>query len=291
MTFSIVIPTYRRSAMLALTLPSYLLAGADEVIVVDDASGLSDADHLAALAKEHGLRLLRLPVRVGQAAGKNEGAARAAGDWVVFGEDDVWFPPEYAATLIAHAEDAGAPVASGAVPLVHPYLLASGLEEIEAAICAATVTRHPMDRFLRSHWPVERLPSGDVVTPLLAATAAVHRSVFERVRFDPGYRGNAFREETDFFFSCVEAGFRTIHCPHAICGHMKVHSRATQGGSWDMSRPRYAAQMFRNNWRFLRKHEALLREARTAVGRPSGPLRMQVEFLQSMLLQPRPARA
>ncbi len=130
-----------------------------------------------------------------------------------------------------------------------------------------------------------------MLTPLLAATGAVHRSVFERVRFDPGYGGNAFREETDFFFSCAEAGIRSIHCPHASCGHMKVHSRSTPGGSWTMGRPRYAAQMVRNNWRLLRKHEALIRRARTAAGRPSGPLRMQGEFLLSMLLQPRPARA
>src|SRR5439155_12943878 len=101
---SIVIPTYRRAAMLAATLPSYLRAGAGEVIVVDDGSGSPDAERVAALAKDHGLRLVALPEHAGLPAARNEGAVRAAGEWVVFGEDDVWFPPEYATTLIEHAE-------------------------------------------------------------------------------------------------------------------------------------------------------------------------------------------
>jgi hypothetical protein len=114
--------------------------------------------------------------------------------------------------------------------------------------------------------------------------------VFDVVRFDPGFLGNAFREETDFYMSCAEAGILSIHCPHVACGHMKEHARATPGGSWTMSRPRYAVQMASNNWRLLRKHRGLIREARAEAGRGGGLLRMQGGFLLSMLARLRPAR-
>jgi glycosyltransferase involved in cell wall biosynthesis len=289
--FSVVIPTYRRAAMLERTLPSYLAAGPDEIVVVDDDSGPGDTFGLRQLeASDRRIRLVPLSRHVGLPAARNEGARHARSDWVVFGEDDVWFPPAYPSTLIEHARAAGASIACGRVPLVHPVLLGGPRSDLEAAIRSATVTGHPFDRFLGVPWPVETLANGDVRTPLLAATSAIHRTVFDRVRFDPGFKGNAFREETDFFFSCAEAGIRSIHCPHAACGHLKEHTRALPGGSWTMSRPRYALQMAANNWRLVRKHGDLLQSVRAESGRSGGALRMQVGFLLSMLRKVRPAR-
>jgi glycosyltransferase involved in cell wall biosynthesis len=290
-SFSIVIPTYRRAALLERTLPSYLSTEATEIVVVDDASGGPNGLVLARLASlDPRIALVTLDRHVGLPSARNEGVARARGEWVVFGEDDVWFPRTYPATLIAHAVEAGASIAGGRVLLVHPSGLDRPVEALEATIRDAVVTGHPPDRFLRAPWPVRQLPNGDVRTPLLAATSAVHRSVFERVRFDPAFRGNAFREETDFFLSCGEAGIASIHCPHAWCGHLKAHTRATRGGSWTMSRPRYALQMAANNWRLVRKHRDLLEEVRRGAGRPAGPIIMQGEFLLSMLQRLRPAR-
>jgi hypothetical protein len=209
---------------------------------------------------------------------------------VVFGEDDVWFLPRYPSTLIEHARAAGALVAAGAVPFVDPGLLERP-EELERAIGEAPRDGRPPDRFLGAAWPVRLLPSGDVMTTMLTAMAAIHRSVFETVRFDPGYRGNGFREETDFFLTCESIGIRTMYCPHAACGHVKLHSRALGGGSWAMSRPRYAWQMGANNWRLLRKHGRRISEVRRGTGRPGGALRIQAEFLVSMLGWVRPRRA
>ncbi len=289
--FTIVIPTYRRAALLERTLPSYLATGATQIVVVDDASGNPHGPVLSRLASlDPRIALVTLERHAGLPGARNEGVARARGEWVVFGEDDVWFPSRYPTTLIAHAVEAGASVAGGRVVLVHPSGLDRTAETLEAAIRDAVVTGHPPDRFLGAPWPVRRFPNGDIGTPLLAAPSAVHRSVFERVRFDPAFRGNAFREETDFFLSCAEAGIASIHCPHAGCGHLKAHTRATRGGSWTMSRPRYALQMAANNWRLVRKHRDLLEEVRREAGRPAGPVVMQGEFLLSMLQRLRPAR-
>jgi GT2 family glycosyltransferase len=289
--FSIIVPTYRRAEMMARVLPSYLATGAAEVILVDDASGLPHARVLEGLARQQKVRLVAFPEHRGLPSGRNAGLDAVTTDWAIFGEDDVWFPPEYPSTLIEHAGLSGAPVASGSAPFADPALLDGPVEDLHRAIREAPgLGQHALDEFLGTPWPAERLPNGDLVTPLLTAGAAIHRSVFERIRFDPGFGGNAFREETDFFFSCAEAGVRTIRCVHARCGHMKSHARAAGGGSWAMSRPRFAWHMAANNWRLLRKHRALVAEARAGAGASTGPLAIQSGFVWGMLRSARSPR-
>jgi len=289
-TFSIVIPTYRRGPFLARVLPSYLDTGALEVVVVDDGSGDEDRPFLAAISDQPGVRLIRQR-HLGLPTARNTGVDESKGEWVVFGEDDAWFTPEYPTTLIDHAIGARAFIASGSAPLIDQDMLSGPRGELEELIRSKPMTDRPAEAFLGLPWPVDPLPSGDVVTPLLTAGAAINRAVFDSVRFDPAFGGNAFREESDFFFSCLEAGIRMIRCPHAKCGHMKGHSRAIRGGAWDMSRATYALQMARNNWQLLRKHEALLQRVRKQAGRRGGVLAMQVEFLLSLLRRSRPVRA
>jgi glycosyltransferase involved in cell wall biosynthesis len=276
--------------MLRRVLPSYMATDPLEVIIVDDGSGPADRPTLEALGRLTGVRVIHGPHR-GLPASRNEGAKQATGEWIVFGEDDVWFTPEYPRILIEHAVQAESLVASGLVPLVDPALLFGSTDELEARIRATPMRDRTTNEILGVPWPAEVLASEDVVTPLLTAVAAVHRTVFERVRFDPRFGGNAFREETDFFLSCFEAGIRTLHCPHAVSGHMKVHARAVPGGSWAMSRLRYALQMNRNNWRFIAKHARTLSSARRQAGRRGGSLTMQAEFLLSMVRRLRPTVA
>lgn len=289
-TFSIVIPTYGRGRLLERVLPSYLSTGSMEVIVVDDGSGPDDQASLEAISSQPQVRVIRQP-HLGLPTARNRGVGEASGEWVVFGEDDAWFTPEYPTVLIEHATRAGALIGSGQAPLVEPEMLLRPSKELDELIRTKPMTDRPADEFLGVPWPVEHLETGDIVTPLLTAGAAIHRSVFERVRFDPGFRGNAFREESDFFFSCLEAGVRMIRCPHARCGHMKAHARAMRGGAWNMSRPRYVLHMIRNNWRLIRKHQAVLRWARMQARRRGGPFTMQLEFLVSLLRRSRPVSA
>jgi glycosyltransferase involved in cell wall biosynthesis len=290
-TFTIVIPTYQRSEMLRQVLPSYLATDPLEIVVVDDGSGEHHREVLGAATNADGVRLIALPGHMGTPAARNEGARQASGEWVVFGEDDVWFTPEYPSTLIQHAERADALLAAGRTRLVDPALLDAVPEDLERAIRSRWGVDDLQEPVLGTKWAAQALPSGDTVTPHMTARAAVHRSVFDRVQYDRRYRGNAFREETDFFFSCFEAGIRTIHCPHTACGHMKANARSVPGGAWSMSRPRYVAQMLSNNWSFIEKHEAILREGRARAGRRGGKLRMQLEFTLLMLSRIRPRSA
>src|SRR5262245_5113945 len=180
-TFSIVIPTYSRSALVSRVLPSYVATGADEVIVVDDGSGPSHRPALERVAAESNVLLVALEEHVGLPAARNAGAGAATSPWVVFGEDDGWFTPEYPRILIEHASRADALAAAGCSPLVHPDLLDGPRDALESTIRARAADEPAPAVVPGVPCSAATLPGGDLLTPFLSARAAVHRSVFERV--------------------------------------------------------------------------------------------------------------
>lgn len=69
-----------------------------EIVVVDDGSTDHTAtvlDRIAATARIP-IRTVRLGRHAGSAAARNAGVAAAAGQWVLFGDDDCVYPPHYA---------------------------------------------------------------------------------------------------------------------------------------------------------------------------------------------------
>ena len=108
MKVSVVIPTHDRRAWLELTLRSVLRQHHDdlEVIVVDDGSTDDTAETLAGLSDPRG-RVIRHDAPRGVGASRNDGAARAKGEWLAFvDDDDIWAPEKLALQLQA-AERAG----------------------------------------------------------------------------------------------------------------------------------------------------------------------------------------
>ena len=106
MSFSVIIPTYRRAASLEATLVSILRQGdaVREVIVVSQSE---DEAHDAVVrmmatlgAGPPRLRLLRLASPSSTAA-RNAGIAAATGDWLIFSDDDVIWPDGLLVRLLA----------------------------------------------------------------------------------------------------------------------------------------------------------------------------------------------
>jgi glycosyltransferase involved in cell wall biosynthesis len=257
---SLVLPTFNRVQALRANLGALrALDGVDEVVVVDDGSSDGTREYLSALAGP-GLSVLRLPRNRGAPAARNAGVERARGAWVLFGEDDCRFPPEFARVLREEAGVHGAD-AVGA-PMVHP---ARG-QPLHAAVAAA--------RALGGAGGIDAVagfPSAPVVTPLLPAPSLVRRSLAARLRFDEGYRGNAYREETDFFIRAVRAG--------AICV-LTPRTWFWEPGRWpggQAGRSALASELWsvRNNWRFLGRHGRWLAEA----GLIRSPLEEQAAFV------------
>jgi GT2 family glycosyltransferase len=80
--------------------------------------------------------------------------------------------------------------------------------------------------------------------------------IFRKVRYDDGYRGNFWREESDFQLSAVEAGYRLVFCPHACTFNIEIENdRGGVHATWGFKR---VSWIVRNNWRFVRKHRELI---------------------------------
>ncbi len=94
--------------------------------------------------------------------------------------------------------------------------------------------------------------SSDTIQPLLPAPMLARTEVFRKIRFDDGYRGNAWREESDFQLSALESGFRLAYCPHAISFNLMIQN--DRGGVHSSGGMRRVRWIVKNNWRFINKH-------------------------------------
>jgi GT2 family glycosyltransferase len=212
------------------------------------------------------LIVVRHDTSLGQPAARNSGVAAASAPWVLFAEDDCVLPRGYAESLLTAALEHDADIVGA--PWIHP----SAGRMVTTLLAARAKRVERLD--LRSS--ANSFPATVLVTPFLPALALVRRSVFDRVRFDEGFRGNAFREETDFFVSAARDGFRCV---------LVSSTAAIQAGQWNggarTNRLAYEAWTLRNNWRFLTKHDAWLR----ASGYSRGRLREQAWFTSSRIRQ------
>lgn len=86
---SVVVVNWNAGECLAECVTSALAGGADEVVVVDNASSDESAD---ALEESPRVRLIANDSNRGLAAAMNQGAIAAAGDVIVFTNPDVFFP-------------------------------------------------------------------------------------------------------------------------------------------------------------------------------------------------------
>lgn len=241
---SMVVPTHNRSDALRDTVPSMLaVEGVDEILFVDDASD-DDTSAVLAAIDDPRVRVVRQPVRSGVQAARNRGAAETSGEWVVYGEDDCRMPPGYVTTMLAEAAEHGADVVGA------PWVFSPDrpVEDALAQARAHAVDSVPFDG-------VERFPARTLRTPFLPALALIRREVFDHVRYDPGYTGNAFREETDFFVAANRAGFTCILTPLTYSFQV-----ARWSGGHHTARFVYELSSVRNTGRFLRIHGAWLHE-------------------------------
>ncbi len=265
-SISVVLPTFNRARALRRNFPSILeLHGVAEIIVVDDGSSDDTADVLECMGDRR-LWVARRSRNAGSPAARNLGAALARGSWVLFGEDDCRFPSNYALVLLEEANTYGAEIVGA--PMVNvrrgqslPSVLAAARSE-----CRGAGGLDEMAGF----------PPTAVATPLLPAPVLVSRKVLDELRFDEGYRGNAYREETDFFIRATRRGFTCLLTPRTFFWE---EGRWPGGQSRSLALTEYWT--LRNNWRFLRRHGRWL----VSHGYISSPFREQLAFVVRRLRQ------
>ncbi|MEZ4653337.1 MAG: glycosyltransferase family 2 protein [Candidatus Eisenbacteria bacterium] len=251
---SIVIPTYNRIKTLRQVIDSYLSqARVGEIVIVDDA-GTDDTgtfvDELA--ADDPRIRYVRNEARKGSPTARNVGVAHSTGAYVLFGEDDLRFEPDYALRLMECLEATGAGLAAGRI--LYPF---PGESDADAMARTAHPVEPRVDRkklFFDASGPAP----GPIAVPFIHAIFMVRREVFAKVSFDAGYEGNAYREETDFCLRVGQEGYSLMFCPTAVCVHLP-REVVQLGGQMATGIWRYKVWSLRNNHRFLNRHYDYLR--------------------------------
>ncbi len=161
---TIIVPTRNRAEMLRRTAPLLLAqsGGSFEIIYADDGSTDDTAEVLESLAKDSGgtLRMLRTN-GLGPGAARNRAARAAEGPWLLFTDDDVEPPGDWAMAMVRHARECGADAVSSRV--------------------VGTETDSPVARYLgqRIEQYLGTEPRELRVAPMMSF--AISREAFERV--------------------------------------------------------------------------------------------------------------
>lgn len=240
-SFSIVVNTLNRGAMLAKTLASFQwlrYGGEFEVIVVNGPSTDNSAEIIDSWSSR---------VKVGHcdhanlSVSRNIGICMAAGDVVVFIDDDAVPEPEWLAQL--------------AQPYSDPMVGAAGGFVIDHTGCAFQYRYGLVDRFANADLgsnhahPELCFPKSPKFPHLLGCNASFRReALLEIGGFDEEYE--YFLDETDVCLRIVDAGFLIAQLPNAFVHHKYAPSDVR--GENRIPRNRYP--IIKNKVYFTLKH-------------------------------------
>jgi GT2 family glycosyltransferase len=202
--FSVVVPTFRRSAALSsclralerLNYPRELF----EVILVDDGGGLT-SEALAPLRDGVVATLVTQP-HSGPAAARNAGAARAANPFLALTDDDCQPDPEWLGHLAAHFAR-------------HPEHMLGGPTVNALTGNPFATASHCLLDYLHDKYRTADGQPRFFATSNLALPVALFRKLGG---FDTGFR-RAGGEDREFCARWHDAGFHMAHVPQAVVRH------------------------------------------------------------------------
>ncbi|CDQ46941.1 glycosyltransferase family 2 protein [Mycolicibacterium neoaurum] len=239
----VVIPTRNRSDLVVkkvLSLLEHPRVG--EVIVVADGCTDDTVERLRGLDTDR-VVVVPLAEHSGLPAARNAGIRRTCREWVLLTDDDDVLSDNFIDECLEVASAAQADVVGA------PWLHLGAGEDVRGAL-ARTPRRGPGPEIDRpSTFPASRWHTNIWFTPnmLISRRAA---GLF----FDESYRGNFYREDSDFIVRVARAGMNTV-----VAGNAYTYSddrRAGGGIRRDTLnlRLRYEYWAVRNTVRFLLRH-------------------------------------
>lgn len=290
-TVSVVVPSYGRAHLLAKTLPTYIQDNVVELILVDDCSPDDTPEAVGGVKKDYPMiRYFRNERNMRQPASKNVGIDHAVGDYIYFGDDDSILLPGSMQALLETMEKyhCGAVMAR---PVVagpdyrddkhEEYLkwrLKRGCVDSEKEIVDIAHLRFNFGNYIKT------FKTNPIVVPTCHAGALVRADLARECRFDPNFKGCAYREETDFFFRLnIDYDARLMYDARAVQfnlpDYMVKDTGAREGGYavWRQSAIECNLYFLKKNWAKICAKYGIDRSLED----------MQAEFEASLPMRPR----
>lgn len=256
---SVVIPSYNRAHLLSYTIPSYAQDLVGEIIIVDDCSTDNTGEVVRQLQEKYPfIRYFRMPHNSKQTAAKNEGIKHAKFPYIYLGDDDSFITPDTIQELYSTLKAYDADVVGAKALYMHnqkelehmnKFILQNSrqVKSISDALDINKLFYINFDFDCDFPQPV----------PFCHACALVKREIFDFIHFDVGYKGNAFREETDLFTRVSAAGYSIYYDSSAVQINLP-RNIVLQKNSILKHKLRAAFYEFWNTYKYLRKNEKFL---------------------------------
>lgn len=238
---SIILPTYNRLFILKDILPKYLVLPVSEVVVVNDASQDGTKEYLDDLVDEK-LKVVHHVQRKCLPSARNSGIKASTQPYILMGEDDVIMDDDYVSALLQAMNKLNADIIAGRlIPMKKDETT------IEADM---RIRNNPSETFIfsdRLSCDFSIFPKVAIETPLIHACSLFKKEWALKYPYCEEYKGNALREESNFYFNCFKNGAKIFFTPEATAFHM-YHDYA---GGCRGNQLLYLYSSIVNNHRFL----------------------------------------
>lgn len=215
---SVVIPSYNRASLLKKTIPSYWQDLVGEIIVIDDASNDNTEEVIKDLQSNIPiLKYKKLSQNRKQTFAKNEGIHMAIYPYIYFGDDDsiiVSNTINYLMETMRHykADAVGARALymgkNDDISTIDKFIYSTNKN---AKSDSEIFTIKDFDNIVFD-WIVKK----PIEVPFCHACALVKTEIAKKILFNIEYRGNAYREETDFFTRMTKKGYKIFYDSRGI---------------------------------------------------------------------------
>jgi GT2 family glycosyltransferase len=224
-----------------------------EIVVVVDGSTDGTVEYLERFCRTSDVvRYLDNGVNRGLPYSRNRGIEAAKYECIFMAEDDLQLSEHFLQTLLDHMASVGADVICG-----------RNIFRRDNETAAESIAR--TDRLTGPYVNMKTIAieTGmdigiDQEEPILASPMLARTAVFREIGYDEMYRVNFWREETDFQLSAREHGYKLAACPHAISFNFEMSN--DRGGVHATVGLRRELWIIINNWRFINKHEAFIKD-------------------------------
>jgi len=218
MNISIIIPTYNRLESVKLVITSYLKQDCCEIIFIDDCSTDETYNYLKSL-NDCRIITYKNKVRMGQQRCRKIGVKLSRYPWIFFGEDDVLLEDNYVSVLYNEAKLYQASAIAGRLIALY----ADNINAINNNLLKINYCITNENIFDEVHFEglFDKLIPKPILAPYLHSIALINKNCFKNAMFSEIYKGNSWREETDFYITLNELNKKVIFTPSAICYHLR----------------------------------------------------------------------